>query len=105
MTKAEFDKVANEVMVDSLSSLPETTDKNTKVMLSLFLSAYIGSLANELSFDTARGKWIEENSETGALGIKYTWFRCNQCGWNNSLVIPRNYCPNCGARMEANNET
>ena len=45
------------------------------------------------------GEWIEENSETGALGIKYTWFRCNQCGWDNSLVIPRNFCPNCGADM------
>ena len=45
------------------------------------------------------GKWIEENSETGAIGIKYTWVRCNQCGWNNSLVIPKNFCPNCGADM------
>lgn len=45
------------------------------------------------------GGWIEENSETGAIGIKYTWVRCNQCGWNNSLVIPKNFCPNCGADM------
>ena len=46
-----------------------------------------------------KGEWIEGNSETGALGIKYTWFRCNQCGWNSSLVIPKNFCPNCGADM------
>lgn len=46
-----------------------------------------------------KGEWIEESSETGALGIKYTWVRCNQCGWVNSLVIPKNFCPNCGADM------
>ena len=46
-----------------------------------------------------RGHWIEESSETGALSIKYTWFRCSQCGWSNSLVIPKNFCPNCGAEM------
>jgi rubrerythrin len=52
------------------------------------------------------GEWIEESSETGALGIKYTWVKCNQCGWNSSLVIPKNYCPNCGAdmRKEASDE-
>ena len=46
-----------------------------------------------------KGEWVEENSETGAFGIKYTWFKCNQCGWNSSLVIPKNFCPNCGADM------
>ena len=47
-----------------------------------------------------QGKWLEESSETGALGIKYTWVRCNRCGWDNSLVIPKNFCPNCGCIME-----
>lgn len=50
-------------------------------------------------FERPKGEWIEETSETGALGIKYTWVRCNQCGWSNSLVIPKNFCPNCGADM------
>ena len=47
-----------------------------------------------------QGEWIEESSETGALGIKYTWVRCNQCDWSNSLIIPKNFCPNCGADMK-----
>ena len=51
-----------------------------------------------------KGEWVEENSETGALGIKYTWYKCNQCDWSNSLVIPRNFCPNCGADMRGEEE-
>lgn len=58
----------------------------------------------EVLYGRPKGEWIEENSETGALGIKYTWFRCNQCGWKNSLVIPRNFCPNCGAKMKGGAE-
>lgn len=52
----------------------------------------------ELQF-RPQGEWIEENSETGALGIKYTWLKCNKCGWSHGLVIPKNFCPNCGADM------
>lgn len=56
------------------------------------------------NFSRPQGEWIEENSETGALGIKYTWFKCNQCGWDSSLVIPKNFCPNCGADMRGKEE-
>lgn len=46
-----------------------------------------------------QGEWIEEGTEIGAFGIKYTWNKCNKCGWSSSLVIPKNFCPNCGADM------
>ena len=45
------------------------------------------------------GHWISGHKETGALGITYTEKICSNCGWNHSLVIPKNYCPNCGAEM------
>ena len=32
-------------------------------------------------------------------GIKETWYECPKCKWSNALLIPRNYCPNCGAKM------
>lgn len=51
-----------------------------------------------------RGYWIEQSAEIGALGIKYTRVRCSQCGWSNSLVIPKNFCPNCGADMRGKEE-
>ena len=33
-------------------------------------------------------------------GIDEEWLECSECKWSNALLIPRNYCPNCGARME-----
>lgn len=31
-------------------------------------------------------------------GIKETWYECPKCKWSSALLIPRNYCPNCGAK-------
>ncbi len=47
----------------------------------------------------SRGHWISGHDETGALGITYTEKICSNCGWSHSLVIPKNYCPECGAKM------
>ena len=44
------------------------------------------------------GHWIMTEHLQG--GIKETWYECSECGWNNALVIPRKYCPNCGCKME-----
>ena len=33
-------------------------------------------------------------------GINEEWIECSECMWSNALVIPRNYCPNCGCKME-----
>lgn len=46
------------------------------------------------------GQWIMGKTEYGALGIGYTEKKCSCCGWSHSLIIPTNYCPNCGAEME-----
>ena len=46
-----------------------------------------------------QGEWIKEGTEIGAFGIKYTWNKCSKCGWSSSLVLPKNFCPNCGADM------
>ena len=46
-----------------------------------------------------QGRWIEEGTEVGAFGIKYSWNKCSKCGWSSSLIIPKNFCPNCGASM------
>lgn len=47
-----------------------------------------------------KGKWIKGSIEQGALGMRYTEKTCSKCGWSHSLIIPQNYCPNCGAEME-----
>lgn len=72
------------------------------------ISFYVNGLLNEIqnapTVERPQGEWIEESSEIGALGIKYTWVRCNRCGWDNSLVIPKSFCPNCGADMRGGRE-
>ena len=51
-----------------------------------------------------QGEWIITGEEQGALGIIYKMRKCNKCGWENSLLIPRNFCPNCGAKMKGGAE-
>ena len=34
-------------------------------------------------------------------GIDEEWLECSECKWSNALLIPRNYCPKCGTRMES----
>ena len=47
-----------------------------------------------------KGKWKETGYETGALGITYRQTQCSNCGWEHSLPMWLNFCPNCGAKMQ-----
>jgi hypothetical protein len=51
-----------------------------------------------------QGKWITIGEEQGALGIIYKIRKCSKCGWEHSLVIPNNFCPNCSADMRGKEE-
>lgn len=48
------------------------------------------------------GRWIDETFEP--WGLVHHPFKCNLCGEHAEFASP--YCPNCGARMDAekNNE-
>lgn len=52
------------------------------------------------SIEPKKGCWIEIGREEGALGIQYKRLRCSNCGWESSLPIPRNFCPECGLDMK-----
>lgn len=54
--------------------------------------------------DRPHGEWITIGEEQGALGIIYKIRKCSKCGWEHSLVIPDNFCPNCGADMRGGRE-
>ena len=43
------------------------------------------------------GKWIDVR-EKRLFGDHY--FLCSNCKSRNGLMIPFNYCPNCGAKMD-----
>lgn len=54
---------------------------------------------NEPTIDAApvvHARWIDQSSN-GSL------WRCSACGWLENFTIARglNYCPHCGARMDA----
>ena len=48
------------------------------------------------------GKWLIHKAYQG--GIEEKWFQCSKCGWENALLIPRNFCPNCGTTMKKESE-
>ena len=56
------------------------------------------------SRERPHGEWIITGEEQGAVGITYKIRKCNKCGWEHSLVIPNNFCPNCGADMRKEEE-
>ena len=43
--------------------------------------------------------YLEQKTKTGHWISMETEKICSNCGWSHSLVIPKNYCPNCGAKM------
>ena len=43
------------------------------------------------------GRWLEVR-EKRLFGEHY--FLCSNCKSRNGLMIPFNYCPNCGAKMD-----
>ena len=48
------------------------------------------------------GEWLIYKAYQG--GIEEKWFQCSKCGWENALLIPRNFCPKCGADMRKERE-
>lgn len=50
------------------------------------------------------GRWKIIGEETGSCNIRYMIYQCSECRWSSSLFIPREFCPNCGAKMESENK-
>lgn len=46
------------------------------------------------------GYWIPVDVEQCVPGIPYIWKKCSKCGFTHSLLIPDNYCPQCGSHNE-----
>ena len=46
------------------------------------------------------GKWIDETFEP--WGLVFHPYKCDQCGERSEF--DSEYCPNCGAKMEVNND-
>ena len=45
------------------------------------------------------GKWLTRDIDKS--GIIYTEYYCSNCDWwHGNNLITKNFCPNCGAKME-----
>ena len=55
----------------------------------------IGALEELPSVEPKHGKWIAVEYNDGTVHTE-----CSVCGYGRGLPPVRNYCPNCGARMD-----
>ena len=49
------------------------------------------------------GKWIKADSQQ-YFRKHYPCFTCSECGYRKDNQKTWNYCPNCGARMDKDDE-
>lgn len=72
---------------------------------------YFGTVLSEVTGELPsaqperkKGHWIEVDDHYNRISG-----RCSACGWESHLyeddVVGMNFCPNCGAKMEVNNES
>ena len=60
--------------------------------------AYCGAFKNREEYaPVVHGRWIEKEYVDEPYGGYYL-FHCSECGFPNARE--RNYCPNCGAKMD-----
>lgn len=87
-------------MTDTEASEILTSIKNTPTIVWENGADIAFDLAIKALEERPKGEWIITGEEQGALGITYKIRKCNKCGWEHSLIIPDNFCSNCGAKMQ-----
>ncbi|MBR2556283.1 MAG: hypothetical protein IKE94_15660 [Aeriscardovia sp.] len=53
--------------------------------------------------EVKHGKWIKADSQQ-YFRKHYPCFTCSECGYRKDSQKKWNYCPNCGAKMDADHE-
>jgi rubrerythrin len=52
-----------------------------------------------------RGKWINTYGDTPHdIRDKNNWWHCSECKYPATTLFKSPHCPNCGAKMESDNE-
>lgn len=94
----------------AIDELEHKKDKNAKGDISGFYNKIIQNDIDALmqlpsvQSESKKGKWIEAYDPFNHISG-----RCSVCGWEAHLyeddVVGMNYCPNCGAEMEGEEES
>lgn len=96
------DSVSTEYAIECIDQCRERKNREITIIRER-KNREIAELKKQLA-DRPTGEWITCGTETGALGVSYAEKKCSHCGWAHSLLIPSNYCPNCGAMMVKESE-
>ncbi len=62
--------------------------------------AYL-ALTEDASVPVVHGRWIHDGRRVES-GID--WCHCSECGKSDNFCARTNYCPNCGAKMDGDEE-
>lgn len=68
------------------------------------ISEMQGKMIIDLPSAEKKGKWIKTGNKIEKEPRKIWWFQCSECEFRLTSPIDRsvyNYCPRCGAKMEA----
>lgn len=91
LRKEQCNKVCR-VLDDVLANRPTERDSLIVAVRKAF------EALDRLSPAEPKGKWIEEDLHSN--WSDWTLYFCSECGRQFKDLEERNYCPNCGARME-----
>lgn len=88
------------VQVETLEGLPSVEPDLSEYSDKLWKAAYERGKA-EAQAERKTGRWIpqDHNRRNGYVTTTvYFYPKCSECGYSGNYGM--NYCPNCGARME-----
>lgn len=94
------------INADKLNEKIKTEQKNNANMgMSVIYDWFIETIKNEPNADVQpvkHGKWIAENQDKRGYADCFTCSNCNNYTYTYTLmkVCEHDYCPNCGARMD-----
>lgn len=89
------DLISRQAALDALNGKFTVTGRENAETIMDFLNGVCNKL-RELPSAERRGRWTTERT----MEHDGEWY-CSVCGYEPTVYEASNYCPNCGARMEA----
>lgn len=81
---------SRELIAEMIEKAPTIKEIPTKIPINVFEQL--------ISLEPKTGRWQKISADKYSEHVAY-YFRCSECG--KGIIGERNYCPNCGLKMEA----